>query len=156
MIDLYTASTPNGHKVSIALEELGLKYTLHDLDLGKKQQKTTIVTGHDFKKAQKEYIKYFSKPENIHSSCEDYRAGASIDLVHDREDRQKKLKIPIHAIWGSKGFIGNAYDPKKVWQTYTSGKVSGKSLDCGHFIPEEKPEETISEISNFFNSINYR
>ncbi len=41
MIDLYTASTPNGHKVSIALEELGLKYTLHDLDLGKKQQKTT-------------------------------------------------------------------------------------------------------------------
>ena len=112
-------------------------------------------TGHDFQKAQKEYIKYFSKPENIHSSCEDYRAGASIDLVHDTEDRQKKLNIPIHAIWGSKGFIGNAYNPKKVWQTYTSGKVSGRSLDCGHFIPEEKPEETISEISNFFNSINY-
>ena len=41
MIDLYTASTPNGHKVSIALEELGLKYNLYDLDLGKNQQKTT-------------------------------------------------------------------------------------------------------------------
>ena len=33
MIDLYTAATPNGHKVSIALEELGLPYTLQVLNL---------------------------------------------------------------------------------------------------------------------------
>jgi GST-like protein len=39
MIDLYTASTPNGHKVSIALEELGLAYTVHALDFGKLDQK---------------------------------------------------------------------------------------------------------------------
>ncbi len=40
MIDLYTAATPNGHKVSIALEELGLPYTLRVLDLAKGEQKT--------------------------------------------------------------------------------------------------------------------
>ena len=40
MIDLYTAATPNGHKVSIALEELGLPYTLRVLDLVKGEQKT--------------------------------------------------------------------------------------------------------------------
>jgi GST-like protein len=40
MIDLYTAATPNGHKVSIALEELGLPYTLQVLDLSKGEQKT--------------------------------------------------------------------------------------------------------------------
>jgi len=40
MIDLYTAATPNGHKVSIALEELGLPYTLKVLDLAKGEQKT--------------------------------------------------------------------------------------------------------------------
>ncbi|WP_372657838.1 glutathione S-transferase family protein [Hydrogenophaga sp.] len=40
MIDLYTAATPNGHKVSIALEELGLPYTLKVLDLSKGEQKT--------------------------------------------------------------------------------------------------------------------
>ncbi len=40
MIDLYTAATPNGHKVSIALEELGLDYTLKVLDLSKGEQKT--------------------------------------------------------------------------------------------------------------------
>lgn len=39
MIDLYSAATPNGHKVSIALEELALPYTLHELDLQANQQK---------------------------------------------------------------------------------------------------------------------
>jgi GST-like protein len=39
MIDLYTAATPNGHKVSIALEELELPYTLKVLDLSKGEQK---------------------------------------------------------------------------------------------------------------------
>ena len=48
-----------------------------------------------------------------------------------------------------------AYDPIKVWQSYTKGRVSGKSIDCGHFIPEEKPNETINEIINFLESINY-
>lgn len=40
MIDLYTAATPNGWKISIALEELGLPYTVHTLDLGAHEQKT--------------------------------------------------------------------------------------------------------------------
>jgi GST-like protein len=39
MIDLYTAATPNGHKISIALEELGLPYTVHALDLSKLDQR---------------------------------------------------------------------------------------------------------------------
>ncbi|WP_426194034.1 glutathione S-transferase family protein [Massilia sp. DWR3-1-1] len=39
MIDLYSAATPNGHKISIALEELQLPYTLHSLDLQQNTQK---------------------------------------------------------------------------------------------------------------------
>jgi GSH-dependent disulfide-bond oxidoreductase len=38
VIDLYTWSTPNGRKISIALEELGLEYTVHAIDIGKNQQ----------------------------------------------------------------------------------------------------------------------
>jgi GST-like protein len=38
MIDLYTWTTPNGRKVSIALEELGLPYTVHSIDIGKNEQ----------------------------------------------------------------------------------------------------------------------
>ena len=39
MIDLYSAATPNGHKISIALEELALPYNLHALDLSANEQK---------------------------------------------------------------------------------------------------------------------
>ena len=39
MIDLYSAATPNGHKISIALEELGLPYSLKVLDLSQGEQK---------------------------------------------------------------------------------------------------------------------
>ena len=39
MIDLYTAATPNGHKISIALEELGLPYEVHVLHLGRLEQR---------------------------------------------------------------------------------------------------------------------
>lgn len=39
MIDLYTAATPNGHKVSIALEELGLEYRVHALSFERREQK---------------------------------------------------------------------------------------------------------------------
>lgn len=39
MIDLYTASTPNGHKASVTLEELGLPYTVHAVNLGANEQK---------------------------------------------------------------------------------------------------------------------
>ncbi len=40
MIDLYTSPTPNGWKVSVALEELGLPYTVHTIDLSAGEQKT--------------------------------------------------------------------------------------------------------------------
>jgi GSH-dependent disulfide-bond oxidoreductase len=39
MIDLYTAATPNGHKASVALEELGLPYTVHPINLASNEQK---------------------------------------------------------------------------------------------------------------------
>jgi GST-like protein len=38
VIDLYTWTTPNGRKISIALEELGLPYTVHPIDIGKDEQ----------------------------------------------------------------------------------------------------------------------
>lgn len=38
MIELYSASTPNGRKISIMLEELGIPYTVHPIDLGKLEQ----------------------------------------------------------------------------------------------------------------------
>ena len=99
--------------------------------------------------AVKEYVRCFSDPSAIHASCEDYRAASSIDIVHDEEDMDTKITCPLLALWGGKGFIHKTYDVLDVWRKKALS-VSGKPLDCGHFLPEEKPRETSSELLSFF------
>jgi len=95
-----------------------------------------------------EYLRCFTV-ETIHASCEDYRAGASIDLVHHEEDFDKKISCPLQVLWGSKAFVEELYDPIKVWKEWALN-VEGQSIDCGHFLPEESPVETYNAIINFF------
>tara|TARA_R110002012_G_scaffold73022_3_gene186462 strand:- start:1133 stop:2005 length:873 start_codon:yes stop_codon:yes gene_type:complete len=99
--------------------------------------------------AMAEYQRCFAMPETIHASCEDYRAAATIDLEHDRADRDQPLEIPILALWGEKGIIGRLYEPLSVWQRYTTGPVSGGAVASGHYIPEEAPDRLISELTGF-------
>jgi len=95
-----------------------------------------------------EYLRCFTV-DTIHASCEDYRAGASIDLVHHEEDFDKKINCPLQVLWGSKAFVEELYDPIKVWKEWALN-VEGQSIDCGHFLPEESPVETYNAIINFF------
>ena len=101
------------------------------------------------KEVVEEYVRLFGDPACIHSTCEDYRAAATIDLVHDRADLQNKIQVPFLALWGSKGLVGSAYDPIACWRERAED-VRGFAIDCGHFIPEEKPEETIQALREFF------
>ena len=94
-----------------------------------------------------EYLRCFTT-ETIQASCEDYRAGASIDLVHHEEDFDKKISCPLQVLWGSKATIEELYDPIKVWKEWALN-VEGQSIDCGHFLPEESPVETYNAIINF-------
>ena len=100
--------------------------------------------------AVKEYVRCFGDPGAIHGSCEDYRAAASIDLVHDEEDMDRKIECPLLVLWGKKGFIHRTYDVLGVWRRRALD-VRGGPLDCGHFLPEEKPEETSRELLSFFS-----
>ena len=95
-----------------------------------------------------EYLRCFTV-DTIHASCEDYRAGASIDLVHHEEDFDKKISCPLQVLWGSKATLEELYDPIKVWKEWALN-VEGQSIDCGHFLPEESPVETYNAIINFF------
>jgi len=106
--------------------------------------------GHEFGPAEEAYLAAFSQPERIHASCEDYRAAAGIDLEHDRADRDQLLNIPIQVLWGKHGVIGRKFSPIKVWQAYTTEKVSGCAMPTGHFIPEEDPKGVITKFNNFF------
>lgn len=100
-----------------------------------------------------EYIRCFAPPEAVHASCEDYRAAATIDLVHDRRDRDEGRHIgcPVLALWGARGFVGRTYDVLGVWRRYAT-VVAGRALDCGHYLPEEQPAAVIDELTEFFGA----
>ncbi len=101
------------------------------------------------KKAIDEYVRCFDK-DSIHATCEDYRAGASIDMSDDEKDRNRKISTPLLVLWGEKGFVNRTYDVLNVWKEYALD-LSGEALDCGHFLPEEKPKEVSQKLKEFFN-----
>jgi haloacetate dehalogenase len=97
-----------------------------------------------------EYERCFSDPATIHASCEDYRAAASIDLVHDEADLDHQIRCPLLVLWGRRGLMERHFDVLATWREKAAGPVTGRALDCGHFLPEERPEETASELLAFF------
>lgn len=99
-----------------------------------------------------DYLAHARTREMITGMCEDYRAAASIDLVHDRESRSagKRIECPLHVMWGSKGKIGAWYDPLAIWRRYCDGPVTGCAIDTGHYLAEEDPASVIRELDKFF------
>lgn len=96
-----------------------------------------------------EYARCFRDPATIHATCEDYRAAATIDLAHDEADMHKRPALPLLALWGKRGFMERSFNVLATWRERFR-TVQGKALDCGHFLPEEKPEETYRELLAFF------
>jgi len=97
-----------------------------------------------------DYLRCFNNPGTIHAVCEDYRAGATIDLVHDDADFDQKINCPMLAMWSSTGYVGRSQDVLKVWQDYATD-VRGQSLTCGHYIAEEMPDEAYAAINGFLS-----
>ena len=96
-----------------------------------------------------EYLRCYRDPATRHAICEDYRAAATIDLVHDRADAERRIKAPLLALWGALGTVGQLYDVLETWRE-KARDVSGRALDCGHSPQEEVPEETLTELLAFF------
>jgi haloacetate dehalogenase len=121
------------------LAAVGIDYILTRLGRGKSGKKIFD------RRALAEYKRCF----NAHSTCEDYRASATIDLVHDRKSREK-LRMPVLALWGRQGVIAALFDCLRDWREVATD-VRGRALPCGHFIPEEKPRELVSELRRFLS-----
>ncbi len=96
------------------------------------------------------YRAFFVQPERLHATCEDYRAGATYDLKADDEDHAagKKISCPTLALWGSAGIPGKTEGPLEIWKAWCSD-VRGQPINCGHFVAEEAPEETLSALVPF-------
>jgi haloacetate dehalogenase len=87
----------------------------------------------------------------VHTACEDYRASAGIDLVHDQESRDQgqKIKCDLLVLWGERGVVNKMFKPLELWQAQCEGHVSGQVVASGHFIPEELPEVTVEALKTF-------
>jgi len=103
-------------------------------------------------RALAEYIRCMTRPGSAHGVCEDYRASASIDLVHDQAslDAGDALEMPVHVIWGEHGVIQQCFKPLQSWAPFAR-TLSGCALPCGHYIAEEMPEQLVEQVIRFLD-----
>ena len=101
-----------------------------------------------------DYRRAVHDPATIHAMCEDYRAGAGYDDEADRADMEagRSIECPLHVLWAGRDELGRWFDVLEVWRRWCAGQVSGRPLDCGHFLAEEAPAETAGELHGFLSS----
>jgi haloacetate dehalogenase len=106
------------------------------------------------KEALTAYMKAFTTPGAIHAACEDYRAAATIDLEHDHSDdlALRRLTMPMLVLWGKRGTVGRQFDVLACWREKSNAELVGEAVDCGHFVPEEAPDETLRKLLLFFRA----
>ncbi len=98
--------------------------------------------------AMAEYLRCYRDPATLHAICEDYRAAATIDLRHDREDARQTVTAPLLALWGARGVVGALYDVLDTWRE-KARDVNGRAIDCGHNLQEEAPAATLAALQPF-------
>jgi haloacetate dehalogenase len=100
--------------------------------------------------AWSEYLRCISEPSAVHGMCEDYRAGASIDLQHDRGDLHRKIACPVLVLWAGQNLIWERFDMLSIWGERAQN-VTGEALPCGHYLAEEAPDATMARLRAFFS-----
>lgn len=99
--------------------------------------------------ALESYLAAFRNPDTVHASCEDYRAAASIDILHDDADGEHKITCPVQVLWAKQGVIDAHFDPLALWWQRATD-VSGEALPDGHFLAEELPNQVSQHLIDFF------
>lgn len=84
----------------------------------------------------------------IRATNEEFRAAATIDLIHDEADQEYKISCPTLVLWSRTSWM--KFDVLEVWRSRAK-EVRGVALDCGHFLPEEAPERTADELIHFLS-----
>jgi haloacetate dehalogenase len=96
-----------------------------------------------------EYVRCFT-PKTIRGSCADYRACATCDLEMDTADRDRQVECPLLVLWGARSHTGTVFgDVLAVWRKY-GADVTGGRIDCGHYVMEQAPDETLARLLHFF------
>lgn len=97
------------------------------------------------------YRRMFDDPGAVEATCEDYRAGASVDVAHDDADREagREISCPVLALWAARGALPRFYpDVLEIWRPWAPN-LGGEALDATHFLAEDRPEETAARLLAF-------
>jgi haloacetate dehalogenase len=118
----------------------------------RKLSKTDQGTSFFDPRALAEYVRCIKNPKTVHAMCEDYRATFGVDLDMDTEDftTGKRVTCPTMILWGEKGGVGRNHDAAEVWSHYADRIERTATVPSGHYLQEERPEETYTELRNFF------
>src|SRR5437762_2596960 len=99
-----------------------------------------------------EYVRCFNW-KTIKGSCADYRACPTCDFDMDKADFEagRKITVPLLVIWGARSHTEGVHgDVLAVWQRGYASDAWGGALPCGHYVPEEAPEETLKWLLQHF------
>ncbi len=96
-----------------------------------------------------EYTRCFSDPAAVHGICEDYRASAGIDMELDEPDRARRIAVPLLLLWGKNGVVGKLWDVMDKWSRLANDIEGCAISDCGHFVPEEQPQQVLDALLPF-------
>jgi haloacetate dehalogenase len=97
------------------------------------------------------YVDAHRRPGRIEAACADYRAAASIDLRHDRSDRDagRRVAAPLLVGWGTESYVGRSFDVPVVWASYADD-VTAAPIEADHYVAEESPEATATALLRFW------
>jgi len=101
--------------------------------------------------AFREYLRCFREPATLHGICEDYRAAASVDLVDDAADQNRKIECPLLVLWAEKGPFHRMYKVLDTWKE-CANDVRGQAMPTGHFLPEQIPGPLAAELKAFLSA----
>jgi haloacetate dehalogenase len=104
-----------------------------------------------------EYVATYRDPARVHGICEEYRAAATIDVEHDRADKEasKRIECPMLHLWAENGPLDTFYakdgGPLGIWRQWAP-RAQGRAMKGGHFFPEENPGDTAVLVKQFFSA----
>src|SRR5580658_6291827 len=104
-----------------------------------------------------EYVSTFRDPARVHGICEEYRAAATIDIEHDRADKQasKRIECPMLHLWAEDGPLDAFYAKDGgslgIWAQWAP-RAQGQPMKGGHFFPEENPDDTAVLVKQFLSA----